>query len=154
MPGQFSNFTKAFGKFFDYVKPIAETAWGYIGPILDGLGGISVGYDVFKNLNNLDDPNRSARDKAVDISKAVVAPLGLIPGPVGMVADKVADAFIDGTAYIQDVMEGKRDPPPMGADIHSGGLGDLPHEVLTNPYVKTFFNNFGYNRGGLGGGIF
>jgi hypothetical protein len=123
MPGQFSNFTKAFGKFFDTAKSYAEVAWEYIKPIKEALGGISVGYDVFKNLNNLDDPNRSDRDKAVDISKAVVAPLGLIPGPVGFVADKFGDAIIDGTAYIQDVMEGKRDPPPMGADIHSGGLG-------------------------------
>jgi hypothetical protein len=86
MPGQLSNYLKNFNKVIDYVNPYVSTA----GKLLGSLG---TAYFVFTNLNKLDDPNATQKDKAVDISKAVTAAVtGFIPNPViGPVTNAVID---------------------------------------------------------------
>jgi hypothetical protein len=47
------------------------------------LGSLGTGYSIFTNLNKLDDPNASQKNKAVDIAKAVTAAVtGFIQNPV------------------------------------------------------------------------
>jgi hypothetical protein len=113
MPGQWSNFMKNFGKAFEYIidSPVVEAGRRLV-------PGVSVGYDVFSNLNKLDDPNNSPKDIAVDIAKAAVAPLSFIPG-VGTALNLGANAVIDAASYITDVVEGKKDPPPKPADVNA-----------------------------------
>jgi hypothetical protein len=100
---------KNFGKVFNYVvdSPVIEAGRRII-------PGLSVGYDIFNNLNKLDDPNNTPKDIAVDIAKAVVAPLGLVPG-----LGTVANGVIDTASYLTDVVEGKKDAPPMPADVNA-----------------------------------
>jgi hypothetical protein len=58
---------------------------------------------VFTNLNKLDDPNATQKDKAVDISKAVISAVtGFIPNPV---IGPVANAVIDTASYLTDLQK-------------------------------------------------
>jgi hypothetical protein len=113
MPGQWSNFMKNFGKVFEYIidSPVFEAGKRLV-------PGVSVGYDVFSNLNKLDDPNNSPKDIAVDVAKTAVAPLSFIPG-VGTALNLGANAVIDAANYMTDVVEGKKDPPPKPADVNA-----------------------------------
>jgi hypothetical protein len=136
MPGQWSNFFKNFGKAiiskgidaYSYVEPYIEIGKGVGGVLKTGMEigkevggvlktGIGTGYDIFTNLNNLDDPNRSDRDKVVDVVKVGLDVVGLIPG-IGSVVETVGNKVVDAVTYVQDVMEGRKDPPLKGEDIH------------------------------------
>jgi hypothetical protein len=74
------------------------------------LGAESAGYNIYNNLSKLDDPKASVRDKTQDVIKAAFAPVPLVPG-VGTVIANVGNAVVDSAGYIQDVLEGRRDPP-------------------------------------------
>jgi hypothetical protein len=76
MLGELSNYLKNFNKVIDYVNP-------YVFTVSKLLGSLGTAYSVFTNLNKLDDPNATQKDKAVDIAKAVTATVtGFIPNPV------------------------------------------------------------------------
>jgi hypothetical protein len=76
MPGQLSNYLKNFNKVIDYVNP-------YVSTVCKLLGSLGTAYSVFTNLNKLDDPKATQKDKAVNISKAVTAAVtGFISYPV------------------------------------------------------------------------
>jgi hypothetical protein len=134
MPGQWSNFVKYFGKYV-INSPVVEAVRKIITPI-------TVGYDIYSNLSKLDDPSTTQKDAAVDIAKAVVAPTALIPG-VGSVINNTANAVIDTASYLTDVVEGRKDAPPLPADVNSrtnpagGGLNK------TVNWFADFFRRFG-----------
>jgi hypothetical protein len=69
-------------------------------------------------LNKIDDPYNTPKDIAVDVAKAAVAPISLIPG-VGTALNMGANAVIDAASYMTDVVEGKKDPPPKPADVNA-----------------------------------
>jgi hypothetical protein len=127
---------KNFGKVFNYIidSPVVEAGRRII-------PGLSVGYDIFNNLNKLDDPNNTPKDIAVDIAKAVVAPLGLVPG-----LGTVANGVIDTASYLTDVVEGKKDAPPMPADVNARSN---PVGVGVNKVVNQVGDFLRYNSGGF-----
>jgi hypothetical protein len=137
MPGQWSNFMKNFAKYI-ISSPETEAA-------LRIVPGITVGYDIFNNLNKLDDPNNTPKDIAVDIAKAIVAPTALIPGVAGTVVNKAANAVIDTASYITDFVEGKKDAPPKPADVNnrSNPAGAGLNNVINSSPFRTFFSRFG-----------
>jgi hypothetical protein len=57
---------KNFNKIIDYINPYVST----VGKLLTSLGTAA---SIFTNLNKLDDPKTTQKDKAVDIAKAVTA---------------------------------------------------------------------------------
>jgi hypothetical protein len=137
MPGQWSNFMKNFGKVFNYVvdSPIVEAGRRVI-------PGVTTAYDVFNNFNKMDDPNNTPKDIAVDAAKAAVAPIALIPG-IGTAINYGANAVIDAASYLTDVVEGKKDAPPMPADVNAR---TNPVGVGVNKAVNgigNFFRRFG-----------
>jgi hypothetical protein len=142
MPGQLSNFIKSIKNIIPYVETISSAL------------PIGVGYDIFKNLSVFDDPKADAKDKTVAVAKAIAAPLGLIPGPVGMVADKAANAFIDTANYLTDLSTGKADPPPKNNNGIPNPVADMPSTIVNSTPFKQFINNFGNNWGGGGGWFF
>jgi hypothetical protein len=78
----------------------------YISTIGKLLGSIGTAYSVFTNLNKLDDPNATQKDKAVDIAKAVTAAVtGFIPNPV---VCPIPNAVIDTASYFADLQEGRK----------------------------------------------
>jgi hypothetical protein len=81
MPGQLSNFMKNLGKAITNLTP-------YIPVAKKLVGAANVGYNIFDNLNKLDDPNRNSRNKTMDVIKAALAPTSLIPG-IGTVINTV-----------------------------------------------------------------
>jgi hypothetical protein len=105
--------------------------------------GIGVGYDIFNNLNKLDNPDNTPKDIAVDSAKAVVAPTALIPG-IGTVVNKTANAVIDSASYITDFVEGKKDAPPKPADVNNrtnpAGAG-LNNVINSSPF-RVFFSRW------------
>jgi hypothetical protein len=142
MPGQLSNYLKSFNKTIDYVSSYVST----VGKL---LGSIGTAYSVFTNLNKLDDPNATQKDKAVDIAKSVTAAVtGFIPNPV---ICPVANVVIDTASYFTDLQEGRKDAPPKPADINTrtNPIGDGVNKLINSAPVKNFVSNFGY-----GGGIF
>jgi hypothetical protein len=67
--------------------------------------GTGTAYSVFTNLNKLDYPNVTQKDKAVDTAKAVTtAVTGFIPNPV---IGPVANVVIDTANYLTDLQEAK-----------------------------------------------
>jgi Tfp pilus assembly protein PilZ len=108
MPGQLSNFMKNFGNLiYTEAQPFFK-----VGKILKD--GLSLGGEVFWNLNMLDDPKINNVEKASAIFNTVTAPLSLVP-VVGTMTEIVGAA----APYVKDVIEGRKDAPPVGADIHS-----------------------------------
>jgi hypothetical protein len=128
---------KNFGKaIYSNIEPYISVAKN-----IGGAGG--VGYNIFNNLNKLDDPNRSTRDKTQDVIKAAIAPVALVPG-VGSEIEQLANGVVDSAGYIQDVMEGRKDPPPKGADINGKNLiANIPCTIFNSTPFKNFFWNFG-----------
>jgi hypothetical protein len=155
MPGQWSNFFKNFGKAiiskgidsYKYVEPYIKVGREVSGIVKDVGGilktGIDTGYDIFTNLNNLDDPNRSDRDKVVDVVKTGLDVVGLIPG-IGSIVSTVGNKVVDAATYVQDVMEGRKDPPPKGEDIHGKDpVSNMGSTIFNSTPFKNYFNNFG-----------
>jgi hypothetical protein len=153
MPGQFSNFMKNFGKamFSNVVLPLYDTASSiseYVDPttmssVLAPLGGLGTGFNIYWNLNKLDDPGASVRDKTQDVIKAAIAPTSLIP-VVGPVVNALGNLVVDGAGYIQDVIEGKKDPPAKGEDIHGKDpVANMGSTIFNSTPFKNFFTNFG-----------
>jgi hypothetical protein len=107
------------------------------------VGAAGVGYNIFNNLNKLDDPNRSIRDKTEDVIKAALAPTTLIPG-IGSIINTVGNGVVDSAGYIQDVLEGRKDPPPMPADINSrlNPIGMIGNKIFNSTPFRNFFGNF------------
>jgi hypothetical protein len=139
MVGQLANFMRNFGKAINYIIDSPE-----LEAVKKIIPGIGVGYDIYSNLNKLDDPNNSQKDIAVDIAKAVVAPTALIPG-IGTVIQQTANKVIDSASYISDVLDGRKDAPPKGADINSRNnpIGNFPNQIINSVPFNRFFNNFG-----------
>jgi hypothetical protein len=108
MPGQLSNFMKYFGKL------IYTEAQPFIPVLKVFKGGGEIAGDIFWNLNKLDDPKINDSEKVSAIFDAVTTLLSLVP-VVGTIADVVGMT----APYITDVIEGRKDPPPVGADINS-----------------------------------
>jgi hypothetical protein len=129
MVGQISNFMKTFGK-----------AVNDAGPILKNIAGaIGSGYTIYDNLSKLDDPNINARDATNSVIKAALAPIELIPR-VGLLATAVS-GVVDAAAYFQDVTEGKKDAPPMPAEINSrmNPIGTISNKIIKSaPFVHFF----------------
>jgi hypothetical protein len=103
---------------------------------------------VYVNLNKLDDPKATQKDKAVDIAKSVAAIAGLIPNPV---IGPASNLVVDTASYLTDLQEGRRDAPPKPADINSrtNPIGDGVNKIINSTLVRNFVSNFEY-----GGGIF
>jgi hypothetical protein len=133
MPGQLSNFMKNFRKLiFTEAKPFFK-----VGKILND--GISIGGEVFWNLNKLDDPEINDAEKASAIFSTVTTPLSLIPvvGTMAEIAGTVAP-------YITDVIKGRKDVFPVGSDIHSNinPIGNVANKVIKSPLFNNFFRNW------------
>jgi hypothetical protein len=116
---------KNFNKVIDYVNPYVFT----VGKLLGSLG---TAYSVFTNLNKLDDPNATQKNKANQNSysrsywfytKSCHSP--------------VANAAIDTASYLTDLQEGKRDAPPKPADINSrtNPIGDGVNKIINSTPV-------------------
>jgi phospholipase/lecithinase/hemolysin len=58
MPGQLSNYLKNFNKVIDYVSP-------YVKVVGNLLSNLSIARNVYVNLNKLDDPNTTQKEKPV-----------------------------------------------------------------------------------------
>jgi hypothetical protein len=133
MPGQLSNFMKNFGKF------IYAEAQPFI-PVMKALksGGEMAG-KIFWNLNKLDDPKINDMEKASAIFDTVTAPLSPVP-IVGPILDLAGIA----AAYITDVIEGRKDPPPVSSDINSkiNPIGNIGNKVIGSSTFKNFFRNW------------
>jgi hypothetical protein len=137
---QLSNYMKNFNKIIDYINPYVST----VGKLLGSLG---TAYSVFTNLNKLDDPNATQKDKAVDISKAVTAAVtGFIPNPV---IGLVANAVIDTASYLTDFQEGRKDAQSKPADINTrtNPIETRVNNFINSTPVKNFFSNYGYGGG-------
>jgi hypothetical protein len=133
MPGQLSNFMKNFGKLiYTEAKPFFK-----VGKILND--GLSIGGEVFWNLNKLDDPKINDAEKASAIFNTVTAPLSLVP-VVGTMTEIVGVA----APYITDVIEGRKDAPPVGADINSkiNTIGNVANKVIKSSLFNNFFRNW------------
>jgi hypothetical protein len=141
MPGQPNNYLKNFNKLIDYVN-------SYVSAVGKLLGSLGTAYSVFTNLNKLDDPNATQKDKAVDISRAVTAAVtGFIPNPV---IGPVANAVIDTASYLTDFQEGRKDSPPKPEDINTrtNPLGTGVNNFINSAPVRNFVSNYG-----CGGGV-
>jgi hypothetical protein len=133
MPGQLSNFLKNFGKLiYTEAQPFFEA-----GKILKD--GLLPGGTIFWILNKLDDPKINDSEKASAIFNAVTTPLSFIP-VVGTMTDIVGSL----APYITDVIEGRKDPPPVGADIHSkiNPIGNFANKVIKSPTFNRFFRRW------------
>jgi hypothetical protein len=141
MPGQLSNYLKNFNKVIDYVSP-------YVSAVSNLLSSLNTARNVFVNLNKLDNPKATQKDKAVEIAKSVAAIAGLIPNPI---IGPAANLVVETASYLTDLQEGRRDVPPKPADINSrtNPIGDGVNKVINSTPVRNFVSNFGY-----GGGIF
>jgi hypothetical protein len=130
MPGQLSNFMKNFGKFIlNESQPFIKSA-----KILKD--GILAGGNVFWNFNRLDDPKINDSEKASAIFNIVTTPLSFIP-IVGQMTDIVSNL----TPYITDVIEGRKDPPPIGVDIHLkiNPIGSVANKIVKSSTFNRFF---------------
>jgi hypothetical protein len=136
MPGQLSNYLKNFNKVIDYVSPYVST----IGNLLSSLNVVR---NVFTNLNKLDNPNATQKDKAVDIAKATASIAGLIPNPI---INPAANVVIDTASYLTDLQEGRKDVPPKPADINNrtNPIGTGVNNFINSNPVRNFVSNFGY----------
>jgi hypothetical protein len=141
MRGQLSNYLKNFNKVIDYISP-------YISTIGNLLSSLNTARNVFVNLNKLDDPKATQKDKAVDVAKSVAAIAGLIPNPI---IGPAANLVVDTASYFTDLQEGRCDAPPKPADINSriNPIGDGVNKIINSTPVRQFISIFGY-----GGGIF
>jgi hypothetical protein len=133
MPGQVSNFMKNFGKALYSYAPVIKTF----------LSGGSAAYDIYNNLSKFDDPDATVRDKKQAAIKAAIAPVNLVPG-VGGIISTVANGVVDGAGYIQDVLDGRKDPPPLPADVNSrtNNIGTIPSKIINSTPFLNFFRNF------------
>jgi hypothetical protein len=75
----------------------------------DMVAPVMAGWSIYSNLNKLDDPNRSKFDKGLDIAKAAVAPLGIIP--VLNLLPAAVDGVIDSASFLSDVANRKIELP-------------------------------------------
>jgi hypothetical protein len=141
MPGKLSNFMKNFDKIKDYLltSPYVQFAQTFVPAVF-------AGYNLYNNLNKLDDPNATSKDKAVNIAKAILAPTSLIPGLEGTVASTLAKGAVDAASYVTDVMEGKKDAPPKPADVNmrTNQIGSMPNQIINSVPFRKFYGNFGF----------
>jgi hypothetical protein len=139
MPGQLSNYLKNFNKVIDYGSPYVST----VGNLLSSL---NTARNVYVNLNKLDEPKATQKDKVVDIAKTVAAIAGLIQNPV---IGPVVNLVVDTASYLTDLQEGRRDAPPKPADINSrtNPIGDGVNKVINSTPVRQFISNFEYGNG-------
>jgi hypothetical protein len=100
---------KNFNKAINYVSP-------RISVVSNLLSSLNTERSVYVNLNKLDDPKATKKDKTVDIVKAAAAISGLIPNPI---IGPVASGVVEAASYLTDLQEGRRDAPPKPADINN-----------------------------------
>jgi hypothetical protein len=141
MPSQLSNYLKNFNKIIDYVNPYVFT----VGNLLSSLNAAR---NVFTNLNKLDDPNTTQKDKAVNISKSFTAVTSLIPNPI---IAPIATGVVETASYLTDFQEGRKDAPSKPADVNNrtNPVGSGVNNFINSTPVRNFVSNFGH-----GGGIF
>jgi hypothetical protein len=116
MVGQLSNFVKSFDNFrgiiitpgFQDIINFAKEVIGIVRDVIPVFDGISVGHDTFNNLNKLDDTKADSKDKAVDITKAILAPTSLLPIPG---VNMIGNVLVDTADFLADVSMGKKDMP-------------------------------------------
>jgi hypothetical protein len=132
---------KNFNKVIDYVSP-------YVPTVGNLLSSINTARNVFVNLNKLDNPKATQKDKTANIAKSITAITNLIPNPI---INSAANLVADTASYLTDLQEGRRDAPPKPEDINSrtNPIGDGVNKVINSTPVRQFISNFGY-----GGGIF
>jgi hypothetical protein len=142
MVGQLHKYLKIFEKFRGFIENPAIREVVDIASKIKTTG--TTAYDLFNYGNQLDDPNASTKDKIVSGLHMVTAPLSLVPG-IGSTVGLVANNVIDAASYITDVMEGRKDPPPLPADIHNrdNPIGTIANKVMTSTPFKQYFGNFG-----------
>jgi hypothetical protein len=95
MPEHLSNYLKNFNKVIDYVSPYVST----VGNLISSL---NTSRNVFINLNKLDDPKATQKDKTVDIAKSVAAIAGLI---LNFVIGPAANLVVGTASYLTDLQE-------------------------------------------------
>jgi hypothetical protein len=140
MVGQIHNFLKKFEKFRGFIENPAIREAVDIASKIKTTG--TTAYDLFKYGNQLDEPGLSTKDKIVAGLHMATAPLALVPG-IGSTASLIANNVIDGASYITDVLEGRKDAPPLPADIHNNPISALPNKIVNSSIFKDFFGNFG-----------
>jgi hypothetical protein len=149
MVGQLSNFVKSFDKFrgiintpgFQDIINFAKEVIGIAKDVKPLFDGITVGYDIFKNLNKLDNPKADSKDKAVNITKAILAPTSLIRIP-GI--QTIGNALVDTADFLADVSMGKKDMPSFQKnDSNNNAVMNGATKIIQGP-VKNFFNKFGF----------
>jgi hypothetical protein len=139
MPGQPSNYLKNFNKIIDYVN-------AYVFTVGNLLSSLNVARNVFTNLNKLNDPKATQKDKAVNISKSIAAVSSLIPNPV---IAPVATGVVETASYLTDFQEGRKDAPPKPVDINNrtNPIGSGVNNFINSTPVRQFVSNFGYGGG-------
>jgi hypothetical protein len=140
VPGQIANYTRNFSKIIDYINP-------YLSVLNKVLGSLGTGYSILTNLNKLDNPNASQKEKVVDIAKAVTGSVtGFIPNPV---IGQIENAVIDTVSYFTDLQEGRKDAPPKPADVNTrtNPIGTGVNEVINSAPFKNYYSNYGYGYG-------
>jgi hypothetical protein len=84
-------------KVIDYVSP-------YVSTVDNLLSSLNIARNVFTNLNKLNDPNTTQKDKAVDIAKAAATITSLIPNPI---IAPIATGVVETASYLTDFQEGR-----------------------------------------------
>jgi hypothetical protein len=110
------------------------------------LSSLNTARNVFTNLNKLNDPNATQKDKAVDIAKATAAIACLIQNPI---IGPAANVVIDTASYLTDLQEGRKDAPPKPADINNrtNPIGTRVNNFINSTPLRYFVSNFGLRSG-------
>jgi hypothetical protein len=152
MPGQISNFLRSFEKIKGFLGNVFHN--DYVQGLLPLAGAGMTALSLIDRGNRLDNET-NVKDKVVDglHMAADIASLP-VPFPASIPVSLATTGVIDGASYITDVLAGKKDPPPMAADVNGrNGVGNIPNKVVTSQPFQQYFSNFGSNTG-LGGGLF
>jgi hypothetical protein len=139
MFGQLSNYLKNFNKVINYVNP-------HVGIVSNLLSSLNTARNVFTNLNNLNDPNTTQKNKTIDTAKVAAAIVGLVPNPI-IGADTAG--VVETASCLTDLQEGRRDASPKPADINSrtNPIGDGVNKIINSTRVRQFVSNFGFGNG-------
>jgi hypothetical protein len=131
---------KNFNEVIDYISP-------YVSTVGNLFRNINTARNVFVNLNKLDDPRATQKDKAVDIAKFVAAIASLIPNPV--IGTPASNLVIDTASYLTDLQEGRRDASQKPADINSrtNPIWDGVKKIINSTPIRNFVSNFGFGVG-------
>jgi hypothetical protein len=129
MPGKFSNFMKNIGKII-----LEEKA-----PFINLASALATGYNIYDNFSKFDDPNITDSEKGQAVYNLITTPLSFIP-----IVGDMANIAGTSASYINDVLSGKKDPPPTYSDVgsHNNPIGNIPNKVISSPIFQNFFRKF------------